>query len=220
MDRVLIVEDDRKTSEQLRLAITEQIDGVQVDVATTVAVAREQIDRAYAGKQPYQAVILDMRLPAESGANPTLDETLCHAISLKMPYTLIAHITAYDVDENVRRHLEVAHARQVDRSFRLTKEWDFAIELISRLKQFLYGLRIEEHMGRLFGGGAAVLYPPRPRALPSRVTRRERSITHELAALMRDISTYWSHLDPSTQLRIKNVFNVDETGDEVTVSLL
>lgn len=221
MDRVLIVEDDRKTSEQLKLAITEQITNVYADVATTVAAAREYIDKAYEDKRPYQAVILDMMVPAESGARAMLDETLCHAISQKMPDTLVAHITAYlDTDTNVQRHLEVAHAQQVDRSFRLAKEWDFAIELIRRLKPFLYGLRIEGHLNRLFSGGGGSLYQMRMRDLPTRAFRRERSMTHELAALTRDISTYWDELDPGMQLRIKELFNVGEKEGIVTVSLL
>ncbi|MFL6334711.1 MAG: response regulator [Pyrinomonadaceae bacterium] len=223
MDRVLIVEDYPMTSKQLRLAITEQIEDVQVDVAMNVAEAREHIERAYKSKQPYQAVVLDMMLPAVSGAPPTLDEKICEAISQKMPNTLVAHITAHVDNESVKQHLEVAHARQVDRSFRLAKEWDYGIELIKKLKPFLYGLRIQEHMNGLFGGGGggSVLYGLRPRpSLRPRAPRRERSMTHELAALTRDIATYWADLDPGMKLRVEELFQVEEKEGEVTASLL
>lgn len=222
MFRVLIVEDDEKTSEQLARAVKEQIDDVKPDVAMNVPEAQKLIDEAYREKQPYHAVILDLMLPAESGAGATLNQTLCESVSRKMPSTLVAHITAHADDPDVKRHLEVVHDRQVDRSFRLVKEADYADELIQKLKPFLYGLRIEERMNKLFGiGGGASLYSLRPReALRPRASRRERSMTHELAALTRDISAYWSDLDPGMKLRIKELFNVEEKDGEITASLL
>lgn len=221
MFRVLIVEDDEMTSQQLAEVIAERIDDVQPDVAMNVPEAQRLIDAAYAGKQPYHAVVLDLMLPADSGAGPTLNQTLCESVSQKMPMSLVAHITAYAEDPDVKRHLEVVHDRQVDRSFRLVKEEDYADELIKKLKPFLYGLRIEERMNKLFGPAGASLYGLRPRAmLRPRATRRERSMTHELAALTRDIAAYWKDLDPGMKLRISELFNVEEKEGGVTASLL
>lgn len=217
MFRVLIVEDDIKTSRQLKSIITEQIEDVQVHTALNVPDAHQCIRAARDHDLPYHVIVLDLMLPPQKGLQAQLDESVCDSIRDNMPHTLVAHITIHDKDAAVKRHLEMAHDKKIDRSFRLSKETGYATELVKRLKPFLYGLRIEQQLNQLFNGGVITGYPVsagRPRDSES-----DRSKTHELAGLTRDISNHWEYLEEGLRTRIKDIFNVRADGDEVTVSL-
>ena len=133
-----------------------------------------------------------------------------------MPNALVAHITAYDKDELCKTHLEVAHAQQVDRSFRLSKNKSLLEELVSRLKRFVYGRRIENKLNRLFDSDSNLGYASGSRM---RDLMGSRSVTHELADLTREISNHWKDLDASMQERIKESFNVKIKGEKVVLSL-
>lgn len=218
MFRVLIVEDDVPTSKQLKSIITEQIEDVQAHTAMDVPEARALIETAKTNNQPYHAVVLDLMLPRERGIQAELDESLCNRIRQVMPHTLVAHITIHDKNGEVKKHLEVAHDKEIDRSFRLSKaETDYATQLVERLRPFLYGLRIEQQIDDLFNGGGGTGYPVM--SLRTRDSVGDRSKTHELAALTRDISNHWESLDEGLRTRIKDIFNITVEGDEITVSL-
>jgi len=216
VSRILLVEDDRKLLEQLEKLIREKVEGVLIDVALNVPQAHQFLDQAYQKREPYDVVVLDLKLPPKAGLTAELDETICKSLKTKMPKALVAHITAYDKDEEVKTHLEMVHDQQPDRSFRLKKVKGFPLELINRLKRFLYGLRIEEKLNRLFDGESDMGYTfdIRPRD-----SIGSRSVTHELADLTREISSHWKDLDASVQERIKESFNVTVDGEKVTVSL-
>jgi CheY-like chemotaxis protein len=220
MFRILIVEDDEPTSSSLSWRLSRKIPEAQIDTAMTVRKAHELIEAAFNGKTPYDAVILDIKLPEDTGYFPEMDESICRAVKELMPSdTIVAHISAFTDDTKVKEHIKRMHDEQIDRSFRLSKldpEVNFVEALESKLKSFLYGMRISEQMDGLFGPGDAALLDSRGR---SRRTRAgdERSVTHELAALSRDIATYWKDLDDTLKARIKRTFEVDE-GDRVIVS--
>jgi hypothetical protein len=201
----------------LQAIITEQIEDVQADTALNVPDAEQFIKSAQESKRPYDAVVLDLMLPLKKGAQPELDESLCLTITEKWPDTLVAHITAYDRNETVKNHLETVHDRRIDRSFRLAKKPGFSRELIDRLKPFLYGLRIKEQLNKLFNGG--VLGGSTMMGERLREPASDRSITHELAALTRDIASHWKYLDKGLQEQIKEIFNVKVNKNEVTISL-
>jgi CheY-like chemotaxis protein len=215
--RILIVDDDSPTSKQLKSIIIEQIEDVHADTALDVPDAEKFLKSAHERKQPYDAVVLDLMLPIKKGSQPELDESLCLKIREKWPDTLVAHITAYDRNETVKNHLETVHDRQIDRSFRLAKKPGFSRELIDKLKPFLYGLRIKAQLNKLFNGGAGMGYTLMGGRL--REPASDRSITHELAALTRDIASHWKYLDKGLQEQIKEIFNVTVNKNEVTVSL-
>src|SRR6266550_116526 len=115
MFRILVVEDDARTSTQLRNIITEQIDDVHVETALNVPDAHELITAAKEKNQPYDVVVLDLMLPPEAGLKAELDESICQRVRLTMERALVAHITAHDDDATVERHLEVVHGpSQID----------------------------------------------------------------------------------------------------------
>ncbi len=225
MFRILIVEDEPTTSEELQEIITEEIDDASVEIAMNVPEAIACIEKAKKSNQLLHAVVLDMMLPPEAGKTATLDETICRALRRVMPYTLIAHITAFDDDPNVTNHLESIHGpSEIDLSFSLAKEPNngqqkggYSLQLIERLRPFLYGLRIEEQLNELFNGGGLAGYPV-TRARPDNTSHRSK--TFELAALTRNISNDWKYLGEGLRTRIKDIFTVMETENgQVSVSL-
>lgn len=225
MFRILVVEDDEHTSTQLRNIITEQIDDVEVETALNVPDAHDLITAAREKNQPYDVVVLDLMLPPEDGLKAELDESICKRVRLTMERTLVAHITAHDDDATVERHLEVVHGpSQIDFSFRLSKDTGkergrgaYSFELIERLRPFLYGRRIKRQLRALFNGGEVAAYAGmamRPRGFPD-----DRSKTHELAALTRNISKDWEYLSEGLRTQIRDIFNVSIVQGEVTISL-
>jgi CheY-like chemotaxis protein len=229
MFKILIVEDEVATSRELKEFIMEEIDDVQVDTALNVPEARALIDAAREPNQPYDAVVLDMMLPSKSGLTATLDESVCHEVRRKLPFqTLVAHITAYEDDGAVKQHLEKVHGpSEIDLSFRLAKETGktpaeggYASQLLDRLKPFLYERRIEFQLNSLFGGGGVGAgYSGTFRPRPGQSTA-DRSKTHELAELTRNIATDWQYLGLGLKTRIKDILKVVENDrGEVTVSL-
>ena len=220
MFRILIVEDDPPTLELLGKAIARKIDDVHVDAAMNVSEAHEFIDRAI-NNQPYHAVVLDMMLPS-GGLTPSLDETICRKLRDRMPHTLVAHITAYQDNDEVREHLETFHGpSQIDLSFSLSKlVVTYSSELIAKLKGYLYSRRIENQLDALFNGGGVGEYSAGGRPARPRHSSGARSRTHELASLTQNISTDWPYLSVAVKTRIQDIFKVvEDPNGGVRVSL-
>lgn len=227
--RILIVEDIKDTLKQLRLYISEALrepDGapsVVIQTAESVEDAKHLILEAKEREQPYHAVVLDFKLPKQMGHYPELpniDESLCLLIRQTMSATLVAHITAYIDDEVVRSHLRLVHQEQVDpRALVFSKaEGDYALKLIERLRAFLYGMRIEEQMAQVFDEPRELAFAARGRIERAR-SRGGRSLTHDIAALRRDIVAHWHYLDKQLQNDIRKFFRVDDQSRPVRVSL-
>lgn len=219
MFRILIIEDEEATSDRLNKRISRKIPEAQVDTAMTVQEAHQFIEAAYEQKEPYDAVVLDIKLPESKGDFPELDESICHSIKDLMPAsTIVAHISAYLDDLPVMEHMKKMHDEQIDRSFRLSKlDSDYFKKLESKLKSFLYGTRIENQMDKLFGSNEEPAFSSRNRSTRAR-SGDERSVTHELASLSRSIAAHWNELDESLQSRIKRTFEVTTKDDRVIVS--
>jgi CheY-like chemotaxis protein len=228
MYRILIVEDIENTLHGLKRAIlasfsrAEEPLMVQVHTAESVAQGNKLIEAAYEQKKPYHAVILDFYLPAEDGLDATkMDESLCLLMRDLMPSTLVAHITAYPDHGPVKQHLLKVHQAQIDpRAFALSKlEADYADDLINKLKAFFFGVRIEEQMDALFGHDLELSFAARGRLMRNR-GEIVGSLTHNIAALSRDIEMYWKDLDDMLKARIKRIFRVETVNKEIRVSLL
>lgn len=223
MFRILIVEDDPFSSSQMKALLDEALREPgdraphKIDTALNIQTARRLIESAVATKRPYDAIVLDLVLPSQSGQIAEFDESLCMTAHTLMPYALVAHITAYDKDDQIRTHVQRCHTEVIDKSFVLSKRAHFAQELSGRLKAFLFGQQLEERMDDVFGpfqaGEQGV----------SRIPRRPESVaslTHELAALCREVATHWHDLDERTQTRVRAIFYVDDTTETIRVSLL
>lgn len=226
MFRILIVEDVKDTLRELKAYIEEAFakfeDGaVKIYTAGTVADGKRLIQEAFSKKRPFHAVVLDFRLPAATGHNTNVDETLCLLMRELMPSTLVAHITAYGFDEVVERHLRLVHHGRLDpRAFTLYKtDEDYSGDLVRQLKAFLYGMRIEEQLVNIFGADEELSFAARGRMLRN-PGGGGGSVTHNIAALTRDIEAHWHELDMQMQQKIKKIFRVEDQIKPVRVSLL
>ena len=218
MFSILIVEDEKDTSELLQEQLTEQIPEARVECVMTVREAHEHIVEAYNNRALYDAVVLDISLPQNSGDYPQFDESVCRDIKSLMPKTIVAHVSAFMDDGRVKDHIKRVHDEEIDRSFRLSKgddEWSLKLE--SKLKAFLYGIQIENQMNKLFGDDDEPAFASRQRSTRARAGD-ERSVTHELAALSRNIAAHWVDLDAGLQARIRRTFEVTTKDDRVIVS--
>ncbi|MGA2185907.1 MAG: hypothetical protein ABSH47_23045 [Bryobacteraceae bacterium] len=205
MFRFLVVEDVEFTLSQIVKLLKAEFAEAQIDTAATVRRGTELIEEAARHRKPYDAAVLDFRLPLETGTNPEVDESLCLAIREKTPSTLVAHITSFITDPRVARHLAQVHSEAADpKATTLDKEdVDWGSQLVSRLKSHLYGWMIELQMNDLFGTGDFALDPAMARSSwPS----GRRSITPKLAALTRGLEAHYEDLEPRLQRRIDQYF--------------
>jgi hypothetical protein len=227
MFRILIVEDIQGTLKEWVSTITEAFTepngdvSVSIHTAASVSEAKQAIEAHYK-KRPYHAVILDANLPPEPGHPPRIDESLCELVRTVMKSTLVVHITMFEDDPIVKEHLRLFHKEQVDpRSFALSKSAQASIQLVKRLRGFLYSMRVEEQMNSIFGQQKELSFAARgrSRAVPQR-SHIERDSTLDIAALRRDIVAHWSDLDDLLKERIQRVFRVDHESVPVRISLV
>lgn len=218
----LVVEDIESTLAELQTLLSEVFPNSRVDVAETTVQALDYVEAAARSKRPYHAAVVDFMLPHTAGERAEIDECICRSIRTMLPGTLIVHITAYAGDPIV-----LAHFRDVDlvnpgipSAVTISKlEVDWASQLLSKLKQYLYGMQIEEQMDGLFRADWGSTTSTRGRVGRDRVFRNG-DVTHALANLDRDIVTHWDDLDNQLQARIQSVFHVDTSGRPIRISLL
>jgi len=223
MYRFLIVDDQEDTLKQLALLLGEEFEGAVVDTAGTVAEGQRLLAVSVESRTPYHAVLLDFMLPQDKGLHPEMDQSLCEAFRRQSPRTLIIHITAHGEDTAVLAHLAASHSEPagpwplwVSTS---DETYNYAEELLRKLKASLFSMEIASQLDELFN------YPPQfeeaGRAVGlRRPVAREGGVTHRLAVLMQKIEQYWPDLSESLRARIRTIFVVEATGDEVRVGLL
>ncbi len=139
-----------------------------------------------------------------------------------MPDALVAHVTAFYEDDEVNNHLENFHGKRFgNRAIWLgkLKEESFSRKLVDELKPYLYGLRIQEEIRRVFNlnENPSPISQNRKRFVNSR--RGGKSLTHELGGLTREISARWESLDEDVREQVRDIFTVKQNGSEVIVSL-
>lgn len=217
MFRILVVEDNRGTLEQLHELLSEEFPTGSIEIAEDVESGIKRFREA-AQTGGFDAVVLDFKLPVTTGENPEVDSTICHEIVRILPDTLVIHITAYPDDAAIEKHLKEAHLklREIGPKvvFLSKLELDWSLQLVKRLRSFLYGRRIEQQFDQLFS------FAP-----PGETTSRFRprysgGVTHPVAALSRDIIAHWDELDESLRLKLQRYMNVVETAAGIRVSLL
>lgn len=94
---------------------------------------------------------------------------------------------------------------------------NYPVQLIRKLKAFLYGARIEEQIDKLFGWASGSESEGRK----TQSSLRDRRVTtHQLAALNRDIVSHWRDLDGPVKERVQKLFDVDGSADPIRISLL
>lgn len=217
MFRILVVEDMDDVLQLLKEHIADGLPEALIDVALNVQDGRGAVERACEEGKLYDAVVLDFKLPESEGENAELDETLCEDVGLLMPDSVVAHLTAFMDDEKVQAHMKRAHEQQVDRSMRFSKlEVDWPDKLVSKLRCFLYGARVE---------GKLKKFIPRGDASAASTSKRDRigdiggSLTHELASIQWEIAAHWLDYDHKLRAKIERAFDVTQHGNRFIVTL-
>jgi DNA-binding response OmpR family regulator len=209
MIHILLVEDKSNTLEELYELLREVFPDALIETASTVAEGKDKIRTAAANDQPFGIAILDFKLPTHKGLNPEIDESLCREIKSRMPETLVIHITAFHEDPAVARHITQYHTGINAPKVELIQKTAYWPEkLLSEIKTYL----IRRQLDILFEGQADV---PETRKAKS----SSGSLTHSLAALSRDITTYWWDLDDATRERIGEYFETTVDNQQVRVNL-
>src|SRR5258706_300249 len=132
--RILIVEDDEPTADLLSDDLQHALPGATVDIEHTVAGAMARLNAALDVNQPYDAAILDFKLPLEHlGQTPVSDFSLGRAFRDLSEKSIVAHITAYkkdtEIQEYISHHVKLS---EVGRLF-VAKEGDWMKELCDEL---------------------------------------------------------------------------------------
>jgi DNA-binding NarL/FixJ family response regulator len=213
MFRILLVEDQPNTLEELRSLLLEVFPNSLVATAETVAAGLQIINAA--APLPFEVAILDFKLPAHSGENPEVDQSLCLALQETMPETLVIHITAFHEDPLVLSHIAHYHASPKMPPGELLHKTDgYSDKLVKQLRAYLYGGQINRQMDELFGKHASAGLGAQRQNNLGRT-----HLTHALAALCRAITTYWPYLDDATRTRVDHYFHVNPHADPVQVNL-
>lgn len=218
MFRFLIVED--KLLEMLVGYLAKWFDGSNSDSAATVEDGLKLIRSASSEKRPYDAAILDLKLPMRAGVHPEIDDSLCREIQAIMSSTLVIHVTGYPTDPKVLDHLEAYHGGRNDpRSVIVNKgNTNWVDNLRTKAKARLYGDLIEQQIEDLFGSRARAAHA----GLNMRTHRpssERTSITMALSTLFGTIVAHWGDIDESQKERIRQTFHVDESKTPIQITM-
>lgn len=239
MYRILAVENEEDTLHQLKERLPEKMPNTSVEGAETVAEGRRLIKQAIAEGKPYDAVILDFRLPEdesndESG-DEVLDESLCRLVREQMPSAIVGHITSHaegrDKDcEQIKRHVREVHCHGLDDpdisaeakqrlGFTIRKDPGFVGKLADELLRCIHGQRIRRQLHALFGlksNSHSVLMGRSQRVAGG----TDLDVGAELSGLCSEIAEYWHLLDKDKALqeRIQELLVVREEKGKVYVS--
>lgn len=216
MFHILIAEDVPEALDNLRALLSDEFSDSQVDVAENVQEAVECIQKAVEQQWSYDCAVLDLKLPVRKGENTEVDYTICEKIRKTMPQASVLHITGYADDSDVLQHLILTHVgSENDQCDFVPKQEDWAKTVIKKIRMRRYSPPVEEHLNALFG-------PPRRERFNNGEERifHQGSMTHELAALQREIEHHWDALQEALKERIKELFHVEEKEKKVTVRIL
>ena len=218
MFRFLVVEDDGATRDQVVKRLCEVFPDCEVEDEEAAHPAVGRVAKAAQNGLPFDAAILDFKLPSVRGANPEVDHEVCDAILERMPGTFVVHITAYESDSAVMKHILECHRDRYEPwgDYVTKSESAWPRKLVKTLKAHLYGKPISERLEQLFGGRVCV-GGSSSRNAP--ICRRG-SATHELALLSREIEAHWEDLDERLQDRIRAHFFVNADVTPLRVSLM
>lgn len=209
MFRLLLVEDNLRALDELRALLQEVFRNALIETASTVEDGLRLISVAAAGRQPIDIAILDFKLPIRQGENAEINESLCGEIKSKMPQTLVIHITSFNEDPDVNKHIARYHSSKNSPRVELINKTDDKVsnwteKLLREIKSYLISRQIdnlfemaEARGGIQYGGGWK----------------------HKLEALRREIATYWKGLDDATKDRVRKYFVTAEDGQQVRVTL-
>jgi hypothetical protein len=96
--RILIVEDEPLTRDELRVWLDRDLSDCSFQFAETVTDARERLSGCSA---PYDVILLDLKLPEVQGTEPEFNEDLFRLICDQRLSRLVIHTTGYPNDPEI-----------------------------------------------------------------------------------------------------------------------
>lgn len=219
MARILIVEDQPDTLQQLEQLIREAFPGSQVDVAKTVDEAQKLFDRSLRPLAPYDVAILDLKLPMSMGENPEFDFSIGEAFRDSSPETILVQVTAYDKELSDKRYRE--HKERLCELGRLylAKKAGWSRKLIEEIRASLHERFIRHELRELFDADRTSGASGRGTC---RALRSDRAWSNRMSALCSYVSNHWDALQPRPALQklIRETLGVAEDGSVVQVGVV
>ena len=215
---ILIVEDVEETLDAVTDLIQMAIPEAEVTTASYVREAHEKIDKASEANKPFNAAVLDFKLPYMPGNNPEIDETICNRLNRT---THVVHITGYVDDTKVLKHMAERHTGsdnptgdRFDKS-----DIEYANKIIANLRKNLYspyvGHLIDDTVRqRRYSGD--VQFGRRY----GRDTEGDAAYGDRQTTLVQAVLSYWPYLDHTTRGRVENLFVLEKSADEQRVRVL
>jgi CheY-like chemotaxis protein len=231
---ILVVEDDRDLRKTMCENLAYEHPGVTIDPAETVNRAVELLRTALARGVHYIIVILDIKLPRETGGAQAFhldlrDQVLASASSDAYIFYVSSHLGNPVIQEYKRRlEAQIENNVQAPRTFFFSKSrGDDVHQFYKKINQVMHTRRIREMLKGIMpvllgtsgfapvGAGEMVYSAPR-----DPFTYAGADPTHQLADLARDIEAHWDYLESNLQEIIRQYFVVTKTQAGVDVSLV
>jgi len=217
----LVVEDQTEMLKQLDKLLSESLGGAVIHTARTVVEALETLDRADRSQVDYDVAIVDFKLPEKEGDNPEVQYAVCDRIHQTMLDTMVVHITGFKSDGDVIAHVFRGDSRSTlspQVLFISKDDVEWAAKLLRKVKEFVYGTPIRRRIDDIFGSRGQSRGVPVERHAHRRYGRT--GLSHDLAALTRQIAEHWEDLDKPLRRRIQRVFRIDTSEEPIRVGLL
>lgn len=214
MKKILVVEDDPKTLDQLVSLLEDMFHDADVDAVDNVTTGHALID-ATDERCPYDAAILDFKVPLHSGGNACVNDQLCLLIQSKCAPTIVAHITSNLEDPVIEEHMLRCHQmRSGPRGFSISKSIaDYPEQLVLKLRQTF----LDIEMGQLLAdmGRDAASDP-----LYQRVgSVRGQGVTYRFMRWAEQVVTHWDSFDTIFKDRVRLHFIVSSSENGVGINL-
>src|SRR5207248_451020 len=123
--------------------------------------------------------------------------------------------------EHLREHHTEPEAPRASLVNKVEEDWPDT--LLAKVRSFLCSSRVAEQLTQLFGtesyGGADASADRHRGRGPSAPRRSERSHTHALARLSRDVAECWPYLSGAVRQRVRRHFQVDDGRRPIRVEV-
>lgn len=217
MLRFLILEDDPKLLPQVRLILETEFPGADVSTATTSHDALALLKSSLTTNEPFDAAIIDCRIPANRGSSAEIEYTVGEAFRDSAPETTLIHFTAYVDEVSIRSELIKKHLRFENTRMFLQKQALWPEEMVLALHKAIE-TRLDRELEAV-GRGHVV-------SVHSSATGRGRwnpsgdvITTGNFSAICARIEDLWLGLTPEFRDKVRKSLGAEEVSGRVHVGI-
>jgi CheY-like chemotaxis protein len=190
--RILIAEDMPETLADLNDLVLSLFPGAEVILAEDGDAAETAIRELIHRRQRLDIAILDNKMPYHGVVKGT--SFLCSQIATEMPRTLVAHVTAFEDEPGLPKHMEHMHASGVgERGLYVLKTGNWG----AKLKQGLAAFKVDEDLEALL------------REEPERAAIHSCASDLAQGQFTKEVERLWRYLPESTRRRVQRYFTVE-----------